>query len=356
LIEELKTRKYMKNLCLALLFLSTTALAQKDVAKFFPAGAGDVANGQSGNVQRLIEGYLKPISEDFGALANNGWYTTAATHKKWGFDFNVTVNTISITSESKSFAVPTLNGLTYQGTPGSTNNQLPTAYGAAGQFPAFIVTNGPDANRTFLGPDGGDISKDLPVGAVAIPTFQVGLGLFANTDIRVRYSPELSINNVKLSNWGVALMHDVKQHIPGLKELPFSLSLLVGYTKLAAVTDLQGFYSGSGQEGRAESSSYTAQLLVGKTLPVISFYAAVGYDGSTTTNKITGTYNVSTANGAPLLAPFVLTDPFSKEFTSGGFRATGGLRLKFGPVMLNSDYSFVNAKGLLTAGFGFTFR
>ncbi len=61
----------MKNFLLLIIFCSTASIAQKDVAKFFPAGAGDVANGQSGNVQRLIEGYLKPISEDFGALANS---------------------------------------------------------------------------------------------------------------------------------------------------------------------------------------------------------------------------------------------------------------------------------------------
>ncbi|MEJ0056476.1 MAG: DUF6588 family protein [Bacteroidota bacterium] len=54
--------------------------------------------------------------------------------------------------------------------------------------------------------------------------------------------------------------------------------------------------------------------------------------------------------------PVTLKDPFHQDFTTSGFRATGGIRLKFGPVALNSDYTLLSSKGMLTAGFGFTFR
>jgi hypothetical protein len=118
---------------------------------------------------------------------------------------------------------------------------MPTAYGPETEVPSFTFNGGPNVGG-FNGPGGGNIAKEVPLGSMFVPTIQAGLGLFANTDLRFRFTPATSINNTELKAWGVGLMHDIKQHIPGLKELPFSLSLLLGYSNLTATTNLGGLY------------------------------------------------------------------------------------------------------------------
>ena len=136
------------------------------------------------------------------------------------------------------------------------------------------------------------------------------------------------------------------------------------YNKLTATTDLEGLYTNSGsvkQEGSGETTGYTAQILISKSIPVLTFYGGIGYNSSTTTYSIKGSYLVDKAflpdgSNYPLLSPVTLNNPFSKDFSSSGFRATGGIRFKFGPVTLNGDYTYFNSKGVMALGFGFTVR
>ncbi len=340
-----------------------TFAQQNQIAKFFPAAA--VPTGGAANIQSLVGGYIKPIGEDFGALASNGWYSTAENHKKWGFDLQVTMNTIFAKSDQKTFAPNSLTGVSYNGTTGG-NNLAPTAYGAESDAPIFNFTAGGNAPLPFLGTGGGNISKDVPIGSLVVPTITGGIGLFANTDVRFRYTPAVTLSGTELKNWGVGIQHDIKQHIPGLKMAPFSLSLLVAYSQLTATTDLSGYYaapvglSATDQKGIGQTKAYTAQILVSKSVAIITFYGGLGYNSSTTGYDIKGSYLVNSAftpvGSTPLLVPVTLKDPFHQDFTTSGFRATGGIRLKFGPIALNSDYTVVSSKALLTLGFGFTIR
>ncbi len=368
----------MKKIIVSLVIVSSPVwlFAQKDIAKFFPAAA--VTTGGASNVQQLVGGYISPIAEDFGSLGNGGWYTTAATHKRFGFDLNVTMNAISAKSDSKYFNPGSMNlqGIQYDGST-SGSAQSPSVYGPESEFPRFHYTGtpGPGSNAplVFIGPSGANVSKDVPIGSVVVPTLQGGLGLFANTDLRFRYTPAVKIGGTQLNNWGVGIMHDIKQHIPGIKMLPFSLSLLLAYTQLTAKTDLSGYYTGSGQEGVGDTKAYTAQILISKSLAIVTFYGGVGYNKSTTSYAVNGTYNVNFAVitpaipatpitpaipeiTAPLIAPVTLSQPFKQDFSSNGVRFTGGVRFKLGPIILNGDYTFVNNKGLYSMGFGVTVR
>jgi hypothetical protein len=345
-------------LYIALTFAATQMYGQKKIVRYFPAAA--VPTGGSKNVQELVKGYISPITEDFGSLVNNGWYNTAATHKKFGFDLTVTVNSLSTKSTDERFIIPALSGVTFDGTTGN-NDKAPTAYGPQNEFPKFHYTAGPNSvpSLSFQGPDGAGINKDVPIGSIAVPTLQAGIGLFANTDLRIRYTPKVTISDNELENWGIGVHHDIKQHIPGMKELPFSLAVFVAYSQLKATADLSGVYnaSGSKQEGVGETQAYTIQAMISKKLAVFTFYGALGFNGSKTEYAINGTYVVDkTETGTSLAAPVTLVNPFNLTTKLSGVRATGGMRINLGPVIMNGDYSFVNSKGMFTAGFGFTVR
>lgn len=335
---------------LALVLALSQASAQQKLTRYFPAGQS--------NAEILIDNYLKPMGEDISVLPNNGWYTTAKTHKQWGFDVNITVNSVFVNNDDKFFDFPSgLSGINYLNTD-KGSSQVPTAYGDESENPQFQNTAGQNSGIQFRGADGFEPGKEYVFSAQAIYTLQAGIGLFKNTDLRFRFTPKTSIVTVEVGNWGVGLMHDLTQHFGGGEKL-FALSVFLGYTKMDGTVDLSGAYTGSGQEAAVTTSGFTGQLIISKAIKIISFYGALGYDNGKTTIDINGTYNVTTytdLNGDPMLlsSPFTLSDPYSYEYDASGLRFTAGTRLKLGPVTLNGDYSFVGDKKVLTVGFGFT--
>ncbi|MDZ4714291.1 MAG: DUF6588 family protein [Cytophagales bacterium] len=360
----MKTRISLFALCG--LFSYAASFAQpKELGRFFPAAA--VTSGGAANVRYLVAGYVTPLAEDFGALANSAWYNTGENHKKFGFDLSVSVNTIFVSSTSNYFNIDNtkLTGVSYLGTL-SGSIPAPTAYGPESDIPSFTYNGGPNAGLGFNGTGGGNISKDVPIGSLVVPTLQGGIGLVKNTDLRFRFTPAVTISGTELKSWGVGIQHDIKQHFPGIKLAPFSMSVLVAYSKLTVTTSLGGLYNtaaGSGtfagQEAVGETSAYTAQLLISKSVPVVTFYGGLGFNSATTTYAVNGSYYVDKAKtvvGDVTLSPVTIKDPYSQEFSTSGFRATGGIRLKFGPFFLNGDYTYFKGKGLLTTGLGLTVR
>jgi len=71
---------------------------------------------------------------------------------------------------------------------------------------------------------------------------------------------------------------------------------------------------------------------------------------------IKGTYVLDIFD--PLVTSFVNTtivDPVSLTFKGGGIRATGGIRLKFGPLTFHGDYT-LQEYNTFTGGVGLSFR
>ncbi len=343
--------KHFYLLCIALAVCATPACAQNDIAKFFPAGKE--------NAQLLTGAYLEPLTKDLGTLLNNGWYTTAKTHKRFGFDLSVTVNNVLVSKDQKYFNMPAgVSGLSFEGTT-EGGTQIPTAYGPKKEESKFLITSKMNSGTAFNGPEGFEPGKDYPLESAVLPTLQLGVGLFKNTDIRIRYTPEVKINDVKVGNWGIGVMHDIKQHIPGLIELPFSWTFFAGYTQMNGDVDLSGEFTGSGQKGEMTGKGITLQTVVSKNFKVVTFYGSVGYQHSSVKYDVKGIYEVGSGGGESevlLESPFTLTDPFSFESSTQGIRGTAGIQFKFGPVLLNSDFTLAHSQKLLTAGFGFTFN
>jgi hypothetical protein len=344
----------MKTQLIPLLLIAVCiqVAAQEKLAHYFPAGQD--------NAEVLIDNYLKPMGFDISVLPNNGWYNTAKTHKKWGFDLSVSVNSIFVSNENKRYAFPSgLTGLSYLGTSESPSSDIPTAYGQESEFPQFNITSGANGGVSFRGPDGFDPESTYFVDAQLIPTIQGGLGIFKNTDLRFRFTPQVTISSVKYGNWGVGLMHDIKQYITGESDNKFALSLFLGYTQVNGTVDLGGIYSGNGQEGKVVASGFTGQAVISKEIGILTLYGALGYDMGKTNIKINGTYTVDSyvdldgIEGVPLNQSFTLNDPFEYDYDKNGFRFTGGLRLALGPITLNGDFSFVGDKQVLTVGLGF---
>jgi hypothetical protein len=308
--------------------------------------------GSKADANYLAQGYLTPAMNTFGNGLNQGWYNTAANHKKFGVDLTVSVSSIQFPSSDEKYFVDN-NKLTTlrvadEGSPSNAPTftkggaNAPTLFGSDAVTPRYYFKSDP-TNSTFInGPTGSNVKKDIPLGGIPVPMINLGIGIPGNTDLRFRYATTSS-TGTSVNLWGVGVLHDVKQHIPGIKMLPFDLSAFVGYTSFKAETTF-----GPGQTGLAEFTATTIQALVSKKFAVLTLYGAGGYNIANGSFKAKGSFD----SGTPGVT---LVDPVSISSSSSGPRVTAGLRLKLAVFTIHGDYTF-QKYNTLTVGFGISVR
>jgi hypothetical protein len=210
---------------------------------------------------------------------------------------------------------------------------------------------------------------------VPTPMIQVGVGLWFGTDIMGRFFPRVSLRDAKIGMWGLGLKHDIKQWIPGLKEVPvLNISLMGGYTKLnsglgVSVTPeqvgLDDFISvdpgvWENQEMVLKTSSFTANLLISADIPIVTFYGGIGFASTKTNLKFEGDYPMITGinGGVPIVEAYPNPIDFEVKNKDGGItkpRLNAGIRFKFGVFTMQFDY--VRATyNVASFGLGISFR
>jgi len=337
-----------KNRLLVALIMSMpfAVAAQGDIGELF--------NGSVSDAKYLGEGYLSPMMKAVGYGLNQGWYNTAKPHKIAGFDLTISANPVFIPSSEKLFNVDnsklTNMDLTQDVsgavTPGTGKGNIPTFFGTDKQTTFTIRESG----STVHGPEGIDLAL-LPV-----PTLHLGFGLPKGFDLKVRFIPTINLGKAsngdidgKFGLWGVGIMHDFKQWIPGIKQLPFDLSAFAGYTKMTLNVGIEE--GGANGKGEFSSAATTIQVIISKKLSVLTPYAAVGVNMGTTKLGIKGTYDFNDDGNISANE----RDPFSLNVKSNGPRLTGGIRLKFGPIAFHGDYTLAKYRSA-SVGFGINIR
>lgn len=359
-----------------MILFSSTTIAQFSQVGAFMAGSAEDA-------EKLFEAYISPYANGMGAGLSAGWYNTAKSHKLGGFDVTVTLNTAIIPSADKTFD-PTILGLGTSDDPDYfitdvrfSGDESPTAAGnkeAGSQVSYYTEIGGTEYELASF-----NLPKGSGFGYTPTPMIQLGLGTVKETDLIVRYSPELSIGSGgKVGLWGVGVKHSIKQWIPALKRLPvLEMSVMGGYTKLTSTTDInfmpsfyedfsndvnvipydESFYSG--QQMLLDVSNITANLLVSANLPIICIYGGVGISSSTTNLKLAGNYPFPDEH---LVVDYdsAEKDPVdisikSKDGSVTKPRLNAGFRLKFAVVTLHFDYTYADYS-IATAGLGVTLR
>ena len=143
----------------------------------------------------LAENYLRPSVKGLVSGMNSGWYSTAKTHKKFGFDITFGLNSSLIPSKDKvfNFISSDYNYISVD----DGNIELPTVLSdddSETNFNVYIpVLSGDYKAGSFTLPGG--VAKDFPVNAVPTPFIQLGLGLPYKTELNLRYVPDLNYDS-----------------------------------------------------------------------------------------------------------------------------------------------------------------
>lgn len=340
---------------------ASIAGAQNDLDVLLEAGLDDA------NI--LVEGYIAPVMNGLGAGLSNGWYNTAKAHKTAGFDLTVTVNAAFIPDDDLFYSPQFFNT---QYAPGSPT-QSPTVAGPddPGSIPTYEYSfeeNGQTFTGTFQGPEGAAFKDNIGLQAIPVPMAQLGIGIIKNTDIKIRWTPTIDIgNDGEFKLLGFAIMHDIKQHIPGMKNLPFDLSFLAGFTDISLEYDLaiEGSSAGVGEVrtnngvGQFDVNAWTFQGVISKKFSVLTLYGGLGYNIIKSNIGLNGNYEILSDIADPLtgqpIVERVLVNPIGLDFNQNGARLTAGFRLKLAILTLHTDYTF-QKYNTLSAGVGFSIR
>ncbi|MEP5612595.1 MAG: DUF6588 family protein [Cyclobacteriaceae bacterium] len=334
--------------------------AQIDFGSFLEAGASDA--------EKLLEGYLRPAFLGFGYGINSGWYNTAKPHKLLGFDITPTVSFARVPSKDEFFSIDDtdFNNLTVIGTideNGNVGNRItdsPTLFGPnlpneSLPFLQYTSDNGTpgdtsdDTQVNISAPTGLGLDEAIGISAVPSGMVQVGIGLIKGTELKLRIIPKVEATNdqgqseFEFQMFGLGFMHDLKQWVPGFKQLPIDVSGFVGWNRITTTIALD---PDLGQRATFSTSSFTLQGLVSKQLAILTLFGGVGVATTRTQFELLGEYE--TEGGT-------FVDPLSFDFTSTGPRINLGFRLKLLILTLHADYA-IQKYSTLTTGIGISIR
>lgn len=311
------------------------------------------------DASKLMENYMTPVMEGMLFSLNNGWYHTAKTHKKLGFDITINMNASMVPSGSKSF-VFNEDDYTYLSLKnGDKTATMQTIMGDDNNQDILISTDiqGQTVEATtFRLPDG--ITGDLPINAIPSPMVQVGIGLPFNTDLKVRLLPTINTDDVDGAMFGLGIQHDIMQYFGPLDKLPLNVSILAAFTNMNINYDIQNSssISGSNQKASFKMKAYTIQTIASLNFPFIAIYGGVGYDFGNTTLKLKGDYDLTYTNATTGVAfTDSISDPINLDFNANSFRSTIGARLSLGFFKIYADYS-IKKYNTISAGIAFSFR
>lgn len=331
------------SLIMAITFLPWCMQAQdeNDMVNFLQAGPEDAS--------KLMSAYLNPMIEGLSYSFNGGWYTTAKAHKSLGFDIGISFNAVFISSSNNYFDTVGMHLETISRFTSTASNKLaPTIAGPDDETTYFLKAGG-----SFNGPKGLDFKENIKISGVLAPTAQIGIGIYKNTDLKVRWMPEVSAGSSKIKLIGFGVMHDIKQHMPGIKLLPFDLSVLVAFTKIQGETGMANTFPPSPGDTSPQKMDYDMdawifQALISKKLAIFTFHGGLGYNTIKTSADVLGSYNIPGYQQA-------FKDPVSMSFKNNSMRLNGGIRMSLGPIYLNGEYIW-QEYNTVTVGLGVTFR
>ncbi|MEX2573105.1 MAG: DUF6588 family protein [Balneolaceae bacterium] len=328
--------------------------------------AGEILRAGANDSNLLMENYLKPFGAGFGANLNTGWINTARPYRVFGFDLRADAALSFVPEADRFFSVGNLAFQELELMSGSSS-VTPTVSGDdfSNARVGKSYTNNNTTEELF--------AFDMPQGTgypyVPSPMAQLTLGIPMDSDISIRYSPTVEIPDVASFNlWGLGVKHGINQWLPGGEAFPVDLSAQFGYTKLSASAsfDVQpdydpaandtevppGFEAGAarwdGQGIDLTASGYTANLLVGKTIPILSFYAGIGYQSSKVTIKTPGSYPITDVNrnadgSVNQNQPKTISEinsPINLELNGeNSFHTMAGMRIRLAILTISGTYT-----------------
>lgn len=315
-------------------FLVTSGVSAQNLDALFESGLQDA--------QQFAQGYFNPVMQLGVHSLSGGWYNSGKSKKTLAFEVSLIGNVTTWSDKQERFLLNTASYANLNFADGTQEKYVATVLGDA-STPVYA--------EEFLG-DGLPTVRtdfDLPAGLRSegvqfLPSafLQVSLGLIKGIEIKGRFLPSISTNDVSASLLGGGVQFDISEILPLDQVLPLGISFLLGYTKLNTNYQIE-----SNQSIESQIVSRNMSLILSTKLPVFNVYGGVGIIGGSSDLNLLGTYQV--ASGVNFI------DPLAVESDVSAVGLTLGAKLKLGFFRLNIDHS-ISDFNTTRAGINIGFR
>ncbi len=268
---------------LVLLIVQSSGYAQTNVSDFID------------DMLVLGGNFSEPAAEGAGYQAGAGWFSSAIPLEKWDIRVSVHGNALFVSSEKKKFSLSNSDLKVLQ-IDGSESAILPTAFGGSSlvNLSGEVFFNGEViAEPSFQAMEG--IDRDYVPHAFV----QAAIGVSAGTEVTVRAMPEVTIDGVTASTYGIGVKHNLSQYFGYNYPEDFQLALGASYSKLIVGYEFEP----KGAEGLVlldeidvDANLFMAEIIGSKKWRVFELFAAAGAMNSQFSYTFGGTGEVNLVN------------------------------------------------------------
>ncbi|NOZ47688.1 MAG: hypothetical protein GXO79_13040 [Chlorobi bacterium] len=309
----------------------------------------------------FLNEYMSPLDKAWSASMANSWYNTAQTHETGSFEIIFNYSWASTPEIDKTFDIQNVGLTAVNSVDGNT--VVPTIVNSEISNNIKISsTNNISLNDTVYTLSGFNAPNGIP-----LPTFNIGIGIYKNTDFVGRLIPNSAIGDFGAINlWGFGVKHDILQWLPFVDEIPFKAAIQFGFTKFNMNYGLN--YSPSAdrinvqlpenQELKMKITNLTGNIILSKKIYFATPYLSVGFSKTSLNMIMDGTYYFALNNQLTGISEindsdeYRFIDPINiKPEPNIQTQFTAGLRLKFLVLTMHAQYSF-QEYGVFTAGVG----
>ncbi len=320
--------------------------AQKEMVQFFAAGKAEASN--------LVNSFVEPFLGTFGNNLNNGWYSTADPLNTGRFTISFGVSGSFVPADKQTFTIQPSNLI---GTPNNQPVVAQTMFGANTTPGDIYVKYNGGANKVALA-----VPKGSGLNISPLPVLQGSVGLIKNTELMLRVFPKLDVKGYKAGYFGVGVKHDIKQWIPFMSKLPFSLSFIGTYTSASLELTDGPFVKSANPNSTAYNdqaikyggTAWSTSLIISKKLPVVTFYGGLKLSHYSTELNVTGHFPIASFSTGGLAQEVGIADPISLSTSGNQFGLNAGMRIKLGIFAIAADGVYAPG-GYSSATLGFVF-
>lgn len=222
----------------------------------------------------LTEKYISPAAEASAYQASGGWFSNFTPKKLWDVEVSLQFNALLIPKKAKTFLIDEaeLQNISVQGS--QTFAYSPTALGG-------------DNVQVLEGSINGEVFEfDAPEGindsSVKHGQIQAAVGLWKQTNLIVRYAPNIKINKTKYQSFGVGLSHHLNQWINPLKNSSYNFGVLVNYSNYKVNDDFNeaDLILGTINSIAVSGTSFGGSFVASKSIKQFDFSTAIGFMSS----------------------------------------------------------------------------
>ena len=299
--------------------LVTSSVSAQNLEALFESGLQDA--------QQFAQGYFNPAMQLGVHSLSGGWYNSGKSKKTLAFEVSLIANVTTWSGKQERFLLNTTSYANLNFTDGVQEKYVATVLGDASTpvYAEEFLGDGLPSVRTDF---------DLPAGLRSegiqfLPSafLQASVGLIKGIEIKGRFLPSISTNDVSVSLLGGGVQLDVSEILPLDRALPLGISFLLGYTKLNSNYQIE-----PDQSIESQIVSRNMSLILSTKLPVFNIYGGVGIISGSSDLNLLGAYQV--ASGVTFI------DPLAVDSDVSAIGLTLGAKLKLGFFRLNIDHSF----------------